>query len=344
MVNSPYVKQASPVSIVMLKVLAALLPGIAVYVYFYGIGIVVQLGLASITAWLAEYLMLKARGYHVIPFLLDGSATVTAWLLALSFPPLAPWWLVVVACAFAIIISKHLYGGVGNNIFNPAMVGFAMVGIAFPAQMSRHAAPWIISHYPLSMGEEVQYIFFGILPQNLSFDAIASATPLDIIKTALLANTGIESALKHPSFGLLGGTGIEWVSWAYVLGGLFLLQQRLISWRIPAGFLVGMGSVSGLLYLYDANYYMSPWFHLFSGGTMLGAFFIATDPVTGPATPKGGVIFACLIGILTYVIRVFGGFPDGIAYAVLAMNIAVPFIDQFTQPHVFGHKTRKKAV
>jgi electron transport complex protein RnfD len=342
MLNSPYVTHAPPVSLVMLKVLAALLPAITVYVYFYGIGIVVQLGLATLTAWLAEYVMLKARGYKVMPFLLDGSATVTAWLLALSFPPLAPWWLIIIACAFAIIIAKHLYGGIGNNLFNPAMVGYAMMIIAFPAYMSRYAAPGLISPHSLNMLEEVQYIFLGILPQNVSFDAIVCATPLNIIKTALLTKTDIRQVLDQPLFGLLGGVGMEWVSLAYLVGGLLLLQQRLISWQIPAGFLLGIGSISGLLYLYDAAHYMSPWFHLLSGGTMLGAFFIATDPVTGPTTPVGRLIFAVLIGMLTYIIRVFGGFPDGVAFAVLIMNIAVPFIDQYTQPSVFGHHIKKR--
>lgn len=341
--NSPYVKNASPVSIVMLKVLLALLPAIGVYAWFFGVGILIQLVLASLTAWLAEYLMLKARHYPVRPFLLDGSVTVTAWLLALSFPPLAPWWMIVVATLFAVVIAKHLYGGLGNNMFNPAMVGFAVMVIAFPAQISRYAAPWVLSAHPLSILEELRYIFLGVMPAGLSFDAIASATPLDMIKTGLLARENLQLILQDPIFGVWAGVGGEWIALAYLLGGLFLLQQRLIPWQIPVGVLAGVGLLAGALFWYDPARYMVPWFHLLSGGTMLGAFFIATDPVTGPTTPLGRFIFALLIGVLTYVIRVFGGFPDGVAFAVLIMNIAVPFIDQYTQPKVFGHKARKKA-
>jgi electron transport complex protein RnfD len=332
--NAPYVTHASSVTVVMLKVLAALLPAILVYVYFYGIGIAVQLGLATLTAWLTEYLMLKIRGYKTMPFLLDGSATVTAWLLALSFPPLGPWWLVVVACALAVMIAKHLYGGVGSNIFNPAMVGYAIMIIAFPAHMSRY--PGLTPS--LTMLEEIRYIFLGVLPPTLSFDTLVSATPLNILKTLWLVKT--DTLLAQPLLDVWG-VGMTWVALAYLLGGLFLLQQRLIPWQIPAGFLLSMVALSGLLYLYNTNY-LPPEFHVLSGGTLLGAFFIATDPVSAPSTPLGRFIFASLIGVLTYTIRVFGGFPDGVAFAVLIMNIAVPFIDQYTRPSVFGHSTKKR--
>lgn len=333
--DAPYMNNRSSVSIVMLKVMIALLPGIAVYVYLYGIGIGIQLILATITAWITEYVMLKIRAYQARPFLLDGSVTVTAWLLALSFPPLAPWWMIVLATAFAVIVAKHLYGGLGHNLFNPAMVGFAVMMIAYPQEMSRYITPSMADL--LDVKDTLHYIFLGIMPKHLSLDAMVSATPLDQMKTALLAKAILHDGAV-PLFVLKGAAGMEWVAIAYLLGGLFLLQQRLIPWQIPLGVIMGVSVLAIPLHFYAPMKYASIFVHLLSGGTLLCAFFIATDPVTAPATVWGRGIFAFAVGALTYVIRVFGGFPDGIAFAVLMMNMAVPLIDQYTRPAVFGHK------
>jgi electron transport complex protein RnfD len=255
--------------------------------------------------------------------------------LALSLPPLAPWWLIVLACMLALIFAKHVYGGVGNNIFNPAMVGYVIVIIAFPAYLSRYPLP---STDPLALTafEQMAYIFCHAVPGRLSLDAMASATPLDWIKTTLSTH----AALPTSQSALL--TDIVWINAAYLVGGLFLLQQRLITWQIPLAMLLGVIVLAGPLHYYQPDYYMSPWFHLWQGGTILGAFFIATDPVTAPTTPWGRLIFAFSIGLLTYIIRVFGGYPDGVAFAVLMMNIAAPFIEQYTQPAVFGAKVKNE--
>jgi len=336
--RSPYVSNAPSVGVIMLKVMLALLPAIAAYVWIFGGGVLITLALASVTALSAEALMLKLRNRPIKPFLLDGSALLTAWLLALSLPPLAPWWLVVVGTAFAIIVAKHLYGGLGYNPFNPAMVGYAVLLISFPVLMTHWPAPLELAHAKLSFAEQAQYIFSSILPAGVQVDAVSMATPLDYLKTQLTLHRHVQEVTTAEQFGHLGAKGTEIVVGAYLLGGLYLLQQRIISWHLPTAFLAVMAAMSGAFYLADASQFANPTFHLFTGASMLGAFFIITDPVSGPTTPKGKLIFAAGAAVLTYLIRVYGGYPDGVAFSVLLMNMCVPLIDAWTQPRVFGHQ------
>ncbi|WP_053937649.1 RnfABCDGE type electron transport complex subunit D [Amantichitinum ursilacus] len=343
MTTSPFFIKPTPLQVVMLKVAAALIPGIATYTYFFGVGVLVQIGLATVAALATEAFCLRLRNYPIKPFVTDGSAIVTAWLMALSFPPLAPWWMITLAAIMSIALAKHMYGGLGQNTFNPAMVGFAIMIVSFPAQMSHWAAPLGLAPQSLDAAAQLQWIFTGHLPAGLNFDAVASATPLDTVKTQLMQHTNMLTILHEKLFGGIGGIGTEWITAAYLLGGLYLLQQKLIPWIVPVTFLAVLGGMAGIFWLVDPQHYTSPLFHWFSGAAMLGAFFIVTDPVTSPTTPLGRMIFAGLIGLLTYLIRVFGGYPDGVAFAVLILNLAAPFIDQYTQPSVFGHKNRKKA-
>lgn len=336
--NSPLVAEKSAVNVIMLKVLAALLPAIAAYVYFFGAAILVSITLASVAALATEAAVLHLRRYPLRVYLTDGSALVTAWLLALALPPLAPWWLIVVGTLFAIVIAKQLYGGLGYNPFNPAMVGYAVLLISFPVLMTQWPAPLAIAGAKLSFIDQWHYIFSRILPHGAGLDAISSATPLDTLKTQLRLQHSMVEITAVPIFGTLGGKGGEIVAGAYLLGGLYLLQQRIISWHIPVAFLGALALMAGAFHLINSAYYAGPVFHLFSGAAMMCAFFIATDPVSGSTTPKGKLVFAAGIGVLTYFIRVFGGYPDGVAFAVLLMNICVPLIDAHTQPRVFGHK------
>ena len=339
MISSPYISQKTSVSIIMLKVMVALIPAIIAYVWYFGPAILISLTLASVTAIAFETIALKLRGLPVQPFLMDGSALVTAWLLALSIPSIAPWWLIVVGLFFAIIVAKHLYGGLGNNIFNPAMVGYAILIISFPVPMTQWAAPHTLAADHLGIIDAAQYIFQGVLPGTL--DAISSATPLDTLRTQLQLNRTITEITQAPVFGAIGGQGGEVVALLFLLGGIYMWLARLITWHIPVAFLGALALISGVFHLYDASHYASPWLHLATGGAMLGAFFIATDPVTGATTPKGKIIFGAGIGILTYLIRIIGAYPDGVAFAVLLMNITVPLIDAYTQPAVYGHKGNK---
>jgi len=332
--TSPYLLKEASVQRVMLKVLLALVPGIAAYVWLFGPAILIHLALTTVAALLGEAVMLKVRGRPLDLFLGDLSAVVTAWLIALAFPPLAPWWLTVTATLFAIVVAKQLYGGLGQNPFNPAMIAYAVSIVSFPA---------IMSQWPGTGGDfssQLQVIF-GLAPR---VDGLTSATPLDALKTALMLAGDSHSATvagirANPEiFGLVGGHGWEWIAIAYLAGGLWLIQQRVITWHMPTAFVAGLTLIAAPLWLWHPDTYASPLFHLLSGGAMLGAFFIVTDPVTGATTPRGKLIFAAGIGLLTYLIRVFGGYPDGVAFAVLLFNISVPLIDMYTQPPVFGMK------
>ncbi len=333
---APYLLKDVSVSQVMTQVCIALIPGIAAYAWLVGPAILAQLVIASLAALAAEAFMLRVRGKPLAMFLSDGSAIVTAWLIALTFPPLAPWWLVATGTVFAIIVAKHLYGGLGQNPFNPAMVAFAVCIVAFPALMSQ----WPSVGLQLSLVDQINVIF-GWLAR---VDALSGATPLDAMKTALKLGEGsveIESLLSNQDiYGNFAGRGWEWVAGGYLLGGLWLWQRKLITWHVPVAFIGAMVFISGALWLYKPVQFASPLFHLLSGGAMLGAFFIATDPVSGCTTPRGKLIFGAGAGLLAYIIRVFGGYPDGVAFAVLLMNLSAPVIDLLTQPRIFGMKNK----
>ena len=339
---SPYISKPDSVAQIMLKVLLALIPGIALYVWYFGPAILVSITLASLTALGTEALMLKLRNRPIMPFLKDNSALLTGWLLALSIPPLAPWWMIVVGTAFSIAIAKHLYGGLGNNLFNPAMVGYAVLIISFPMQMTQWIAPHGLGQIEPGFFDQLKYIFFNVLPDNVTLDAITMATPLDNLKTHLHLDQPIRQILDMPVYGQLAGHGSEMVAWGFLFGGLYLLAARIISWHIPVAYLGILFIIAGIFHLLDPGHYAAPLFHWFSGAAMLGAFFILTDPVSSPTTNKGKLIFAAGAALITYLIRVFGGFPDGVAFATLLMNICVPLIVLYTQPKVFGKKDSKK--
>ena len=333
---APFLLKDVSVSQVMTQVCIALIPGILAYAWLVGPAVLAQLVIATLAALIAEGLMLRVQGKPLAMFLSDGSAIVTAWLIALTFPPLAPWWLVVTGTVFAIVIAKHLYGGLGQNPFNPAMVAFAVCIVAFPALMSQ----WPSVGLQASLVEQIN-IILGLSPR---LDALSGATPLDAMKTALKLGEGsidvVNLLANQDLYGNFAGRGWEWVAAGYLLGGLWLLQRKLITWHVPAGFIGAMLLISGGLWLYNPAQFASPAFHLFSGGAMLGAFFIATDPVSGCTTPRGKLIFGAGAGLLAYIIRVFGGYPDGVAFAVLLMNLCAPVIDLLTQPPIFGAKEK----
>lgn len=337
MLSSPFISKEDSVARIMFMVLVALVPGIALYVWCYGPAILVSLALASITALAVEATMLALRRRALQPFLADYSALITAWLLALSIPPLAPWWLIVVGTAFAIAIAKQLYGGLGNNPFNPAMIGYAVLIVSFPVQMTHWLAPHGLGT-ELSFADQMAFMFGGRLPAGTALDAVTMATPLDTLKTHLHLDRPVADIFAMPIYGYLAGKGSEIVALGYLIGGAWLLITRVITWHIPVAFLGALFATAGIFHLVDPVHYVAPMFHLTAGAAILGAFFILTDPITGPTTPRGKLIFAAGAGFLTYLIRVFGGFPDGVAFATLLMNICTPIIDAYTQPKVFGKK------
>ncbi|MEO7558335.1 MAG: electron transport complex subunit RsxD [Gammaproteobacteria bacterium] len=332
-------RQAGSVSKVMLQVIYALLPGIAVYVWFFGWGVVINILFAIVVALISEAGMLALRQRPIKPFLYDGSALVTAVLLALALPPLAPWWITLIGTGFAIIIAKQLYGGLGYNPFNPAMIGYVVLLISFPREMTVWLAPEMLSGHSLGFIDTALAIFTGRLPEGLSIDAISMATPLDTLKTQVALGHSVGEVMsKSPVFGSLGSNAVVWINGLFLAGGLWLIYKKIIGWQIPAATVGSLFLIALIFYFVDLDVYASPLFHLFSGATMLGAFFIATDPVTASTTPRGRLFYGAGIGIFTYIIRTWGGFPDAIAFAVLLMNMAAPMIDYYTQPRVFGHK------
>lgn len=332
--SSPFLAGTNRVTLQMLQLLAALIPAVIAIVYFFGPSVLITMILAVVVALLAEALMLWLRNRPLKPFLTDGSAIVTAVLLAIAIPPLAPWWLTVIGILFAIIFAKHLYGGLGYNPFNPAMIAYVLLLISFPLEMTTWLPVASLSDQPLNISSAFQFIFNGPLASSL--DAVSGATPLDAMKTQIGLQQIPTNIVQQPLFGFWGGKGWEWVNIWLAVGGLFLLYRRVITWHIPVAMLAGLSAISLVTWFIAPETTASPLFHLFSGGTMLGAFFIATDPITASTTLKGKLVFGAGVGLLTYIIRVWGGYPDGVAFAVLIMNMLVPLIDYYTQPRVYG--------
>ncbi|BAU73363.1 Electron transport complex protein RnfD [Metapseudomonas furukawaii] len=313
-------------------VLLACVPGLLALLWHFGWGSLLQLLVALPVALGCEALVRRLRRQAADaasalfnqPLLGEGSALVSATLLALALPPYAPWWLTACACAFGLLFGKALFGGFGQNPFNPAMLGYAVVLVAFPAQLNQWPVP---GQHP-GLLESLQQVLGlgGGLP-----DGWSQATVLDSLKHNDRL-TIEELFASHPAFGGLGGQGAEWVNLAFLAGGLLLLQRKVIRWHAPLGLLAGLFVASLLGWNgsgSDSN--GSPIFHLFSGATMLGAFFIATEPVSGPGSDRARLWFGLGAGLLIYVIRAWGGYADGVAFAILLMNLLVPSLDRLAE-------------
>jgi H+/Na+-translocating ferredoxin:NAD+ oxidoreductase subunit D len=334
--SSPHLPVDTSVNVIMQRVLIALLPGIACMTWLFGWGVLFNLALAGAAAMAAETGMLQLRGRPVLATLLDGSALLTGVLLALALPPLAPWWIAVTGSVFAIVIAKQLYGGLGYNPFNPAMAGYVVLLISFPLELTL----WPQAGHAPDLATTLAMVFGGTPPAGMAVDAITSATTLDSVRMQIGLGKEMQQLAGTVPLGYLGGAGWEWVNACYLLGGLWLLRVKVIQWQIPLATLAGLAAMATLFHLFDAARYASPQFHLFSGAAMLGAFFIATDPVSACTTPRGRLWYGLGIGILVWIIRTWGGYPDGVAFAVLLMNLAAPTIDQYARPRVFGHGSR----
>ncbi len=338
--SSPFAHNNQNVRKVMLQVQIAAFPALMTHIYLFGFGIVIQWMLAVTTLIVVEYIMLKLRDRPVMPFLTDMSGLITVTGLVFCIPPEAPWWIIVSGSAFGLIFGKHLYGGLGYNPFNPAMLGYAFLIISFPVQMTQWTLPSELSGHTIGLAESAQYIFTGQI-DGVNFDALTGATPLSEVRTGLSQgltlseSVTITTAAQSAMFGL---TSWGWINIAFLIGGIWLLLKRTISWQYPVGFLGALALLTFIFHEINPDIFPSVGFTLMTGGTMLAAFFIITDPVTASTTPRGKFVYACGIGVLVFVIRNWGAFPDGIAFAIILMNIAVPLIDQYTQPRVFGHR------
>lgn len=334
LVSSPYVSPGKSLRRLMINVLIGLVPGTLAYIWFFGPGVLVNIVLAIIFALGFEALVLQLRKKPIKPHLTDFSAVVSAWLFALCLPMHSPWWMVLIGVGFTMIAGKHLYGGLGFNPFNPAMVGYVALLISFPREMTTWYLPEAVSGNTLSLADSLAYTFG--LADIAQWDAMSSATPLDVFKTGMSQNLPATEILQSPVFGSFGGVGWEWIAGGWLLGGIWLLVSRTIYWHIPVAVLAGLGICALGFYLGNPETIASPLFHLLSGSIIIGAFFIATDPVTAATTIMGRIYYGLMIGILVYIIRSWGGYPDGVAFAVLLANMCVPFIDYYTQPRIYG--------
>jgi electron transport complex protein RnfD len=289
-----------------------------------------------------ETVCLRIAGKPLRPSLLDGSALVTGWLLALSLPPWAPWWIGVVGALIAIVLAKQVFGGTGQNLFNPAMVARVALLIAFPLEMTSFTAPdplW--SGEGLDLAQGLAVTFAGQIP-----DAYSGATALGQVRTELAQGSALATALSDAfqpaaaAVGSIAGSMGETSAVLLLLGGLVLLRLRVITWHIPFSFLGTVAVLATVMHLIAPERYPDALFHLLSGATLLGAFFIATDLVTSPVSKLGQLIFGVGCGVLVYAIRTWASYPEGVAFAILLMNACTPVIDHYTRPRIFGRDRR----
>lgn len=316
-------------------VVAGLFP-IAAHIWYFGWGLAILILLGNATALIVESLMLKLRNLPVKIFALDGSAAITATGLALAMPPNSPWWLIVVGVSFALIFGKHLYGGLGYNPFNPAMLAYVFLLISFPQHMSIWQTPLINLHQAWSFSDAFALIFWGELPAGISADVLTGATPLSYVRENLGQGQYLDNIMTAGLMESTGSTSWMVVNAAFIVSGLFLLISRTIRWHIPITFLASMAVIAWIFHSINPDVYAPVEFHILGGGVLFAAFFLMTDPVTVPTTPLGRVIFAFGAAFLTYAIRNWGLYPDGVAFSILLMNMLTPLIEHWTRPRVYG--------
>jgi RnfABCDGE-type electron transport complex D subunit len=336
--HSPHAHAANSVSRIMATVMLALVPATLFGFWLYGWPAVYLWAVSLLAAVAGEAAMLTFQQRPVKPAILDGSGVLTAWLLALSLPPWAPWWIAVVGSLFAVIIGKQVFGGLGQNVFNPAMAARVMLLISFPLEMTTWMPP--MAQLP-GMLDSLAVTFGGA-----QLDAVSSASLLGHVKTEFSRGFDLPQALAghyaplQALWGQRSGSLGETSALLILAGGVFLIARRIIGWHAPLAMLAGVALPALLMNLIDPGHYAGPLVHLLSGGVMLGAFFIATDPVTSPNTATGQLVFGLGCGLLTYVIRTWGAYPEGVAFAVMLMNAATPIIDRAIKPRIYG-RTRK---
>lgn len=321
---SPHIRDEMTTSKIMLNVIYALIPAIAVSIYFFGIYAIKTYILTILFTLLFEYLFLKIRGKEVT--LHDNSALVTAILLAMNLPPNSPWWMIAAGSFVAIVIGKQIYGGLGQNPFNPALVARVFLLISWPAQMTSWIKP-----VPIQNG--------------FIFDAVSTATPLGQAKSEIISHgkiIGDYNDIFNYAGGYMAGSLGEVAAIAILIGGIYLLVKKIISWHTPFSYLFGFLIIVIPYWLISPEKTLNPIVHLVTGGLMLGVFFMATDMVSSPVTKKGQIIFGLGCGVLTAVIRLWGSYPEGVSFAILIMNAFVPLIDYYMRPKSFGEATNEK--
>ncbi|MDD4844321.1 MAG: RnfABCDGE type electron transport complex subunit D [Anaerotignum sp.] len=302
--GTPHVRSKESIQSIMRDVLIALVPASVMGIYYFGLRALILMVAAIVSAVFFEWLYEKIMKKPVT--ISDLSAVVTGLLLAMNMPASAPVWVAVVGSAFAIIFAKQLFGGLGQNFINPALAGRAFLLASYPTEMTS----WT------SAG-------------NFGADAVAVATPLAQLKAGVTPDASFVDVLV----GNIGGCLGETCAIALIIGGIYLIVKHVINWKIPV---IYIATVFILTALIGRKGIRVPSYEIFAGGLMLGAFFMATDYASSPVTPKGQIIFAVGCGLLTTLIRIFGGYPEGVSYSILIMNLVVPLIERFTEPTIFG--------
>lgn len=345
-VHAPHAHAPMSVARIMGTVMLALTPATLFGFWLYGWPALYLWLTALAAAGLGEALALRLMGRPVLATLRDGSALLTGWLLALALPPWAPWWIAALGALFAVIVVKQFFGGLGQNVFNPAMAARVMLLISFPLEMTAWIAPTPLTS-PAAPGplEALTITFAGA-----SLDGVSSASLLSHVKTELARGVDLTASLpavydaaayvQGDRAGSLGETAALLI----LLGGLYLLARGIITWHAPLATLLGVAIPATIAHALDPAHYLGALPHLLSGGLMLAAFFIVTDPVTSPNTALGQWLFGLGVGLLTWLIRTFGGYPEGLGFAVLLMNAATPVIDRYVRPRIFGRDRRGRAL
>jgi len=319
--GSPHVHNDQTVSRIMWGVVLALLPALLVSFWYFGVGALLVTGISILVCLTTEYLIQRYM-LRETPSIRDGSALITGILLAMNVPSNLPWWMVVIGAVVSIAIGKMSFGGLGKNIFNPALVGRVFLLISFPVAMTSWPVP--------------------VANRLILTDAVTGPTALGILKEGLGKGETVQQLSNQlPAYtdlliGQMGGSLGEVSALAILLGGLFMIIRRIITWHIPVSYLLTVFLFSGILYLIDPTYYIDPVFHILTGGLMLGAIFMATDMVTSPMTKAGMLIFGLGCGLLTVIIRIWGAYPEGVSFAILIMNAFVPLINKGFKPKRFG--------
>jgi electron transport complex protein RnfD len=348
LVAGPYVHERSSIARTMGLAMLALLPATLFGLVQFGWPAVFLLVVTLSAALLAEAVCLRIAGKPVRPFLTDGSALLSGWLLAMTLPPWAPWWIGVLGSLIAIVVAKQIFGGIGQNLFNPAMVARVALLISFPLEMTSFVEPRPLFSTEAPGFLEGLAITFGGAQSDALFDAATSATVLGKVRTELGQGLGLSRILPENfsvvrgAVGTVAGSMGESSALLIFIGGLFLLYKRVIGWQIPLAMLGSIALAAGLMHLLEPEQYAGPLYHLVSGATLLGAFFISTDLVTSPVSPRGQLLFGAGCGLLVYVIRTWTAYPEGVAFAVMLMNAATPLIDHWVRPRIYG-RDRKGA-
>ena len=328
--SAPMLRQGMTTPRAMRDVWYSLLPVILVAIWYFGINALLLLAVTISGAMLTEWVFTPEETRRSA--ITDNSAALTGLLLGLTLPPGLPLWMAFLGGVVAIGLGKIIWGGLGHNLFNPALVGRAFLLGTFPIAMTT----WT----PISESRDLFDISSSLLALPLQtpvYDAVSAATPLGLMKFEQESTPFLDLLIGNTS-GSLGETS----GLLLLLGGLFLYLRRDLDWRIPAAIFLSAGIFSSVLFLVDSARFGGPMFHFFSGSLIMGAIYMATDPVTSPLTPRGAWIFGIGIGLLVILIRVFGGLPEGVMYAILLMNAATPLIDRYTQPRVFGRGARSQ--